>query len=235
MQRKNSERRKREYNNAIGLLIIVGIILVYIFFNSIYDFNSHFDVNSIKHYINIAGFWSPLVYMVTMAIAIVISPIPSMPLAAAAGVVWGPVVATIYSVIGAEVGAILAFLIARSLGKGFVEKHFKRQIKICYRCSESYLFWIVLISRLFPFFHFDIISYGSGLTNMRLKSFAIATFFGMIPMTFLFAYLGNSLVFGKTIVVIASLVVIAGFFVVPLIIEKYNFLGLKGKIILKKK
>jgi len=34
---------------------------------------------------------------------------------------------------------------------------------------------------------------------------------------------------------VENLVVIAGFFIIPVIIEKYNFLGMRGKIIVEKK
>ena len=92
----------------------------------------------------------------------------------------------------------------------------------------------MLIARLFPFFQFDIISYGAGLTNMKLRNFAIASFIGMLPMTYVFASLGESFVVGNGVIgIIATLLIIAGFFVVPILIEKHNFLWLKGKIVLK--
>ncbi len=109
-----------------------------------------------------------------------------------------------------------------------------RDIHICDKCSDRTIFWVVLISRLFPFFQFDIISYGAGLTNISLKRFAIATFIGMIPMTFLFAYTGRSFIRGTTIGVVLSLVVIGGMFLVPVFINRYNIFGLKEKISITK-
>jgi len=52
-----------------------------------------------------------------MAAAIVVSPIPSAPLAFAGGLFFGPTLGTLYSVVGATVGAGAAFLIARGLGR----------------------------------------------------------------------------------------------------------------------
>ena len=235
MPKKNLKKQKPRKDKK--KLILLGVFFLVIFsvvlFDEAYDFTSRFEVGGIRHYIDAAGFWGPILFMVVMAIAIVISPIPSLPLAAAAGVVWGPFLATIYSVIGAEIGAVFAFLIARKLGRGFVMKIFKKNVIVCLNCKETYLFYLVLVARLFPFFQFDIISYGAGLTNMRLKNFALATLIGMVPMTFLFTTLGESVVIGSSFALIATVLVIIGFFVVPIAIEKHNFLGLRGKIIIK--
>ncbi|BBM06243.1 hypothetical protein HAALTHF_53340n [Vreelandella aquamarina] len=51
-----------------------------------------------------------------MITAIVMSPIPSGPIAMVAGAIYGPVWGTAYVVIGAEAGALLAFCIARLFG-----------------------------------------------------------------------------------------------------------------------
>lgn len=55
------------------------------------------------------GFAGPLVYMGVLALSVVISPIPSAPLAVVAGAIWGPILAGIYSVIGGSVGSLIAY------------------------------------------------------------------------------------------------------------------------------
>lgn len=62
------------------------------------------------------GIWGPLGIIGLMTAAIVMSPIPSGPIALVAGAAFGPVLGTVYTVIGAEAGAIIAFWIARCLG-----------------------------------------------------------------------------------------------------------------------
>lgn len=233
MSKKNSKKLQKDKSKLILLGAFFLIILSFVLLDKTYNFMSHFEVDGIRHYIDAAGLWGPVLYMATMTLAIIITPIPSLPLAAAAGVVWGPVLATVYSVIGAEIGAVIAFLIARKLGRGLVEKIFRKSIIVCLNCKEKYLFYLVLVARLFPFFQFDIISYGAGLTNMKLRNFAIATFIGMIPMTYAFATLGESIVVGSSLAAVATILVIVGFFVVPIVIEKYNFLWLRGKIVIK--
>jgi len=227
--------KKISSEKYILLALFIAIIIAYFIFDSIFDFSRYYNVEHIGMYIDKAGLWGPFLFIITMALAIIISPIPSLPLDAAAGAVWGPYVATVYAVIGAEIGAIVAFIIARRVGRGVIETHFRRQIIFCYNCSQTYLFVLVFVSRLFPFFQFDIVSYGAGLTDMKLRNFAIATFFGMIPMTFLFAKLGESFVVGSFLTILATGLIIAGLFVMPILIQKYNFLWLKSKISIRKK
>jgi uncharacterized membrane protein YdjX (TVP38/TMEM64 family) len=51
----------------------------------------------------------------------------------------------------------------------------------------------VFFSRLFPVVSFDIISYGAGLTKMSLGNFSVATFLGMLPLTFIYNTFGSVL------------------------------------------
>jgi uncharacterized membrane protein YdjX (TVP38/TMEM64 family) len=131
-----------------------------------------------------------------MAAAIVFSPVPSAPIALAAGALYGHTWGTIYAVLGAEIGALVAFGIARTLGRPFVARMLPNHVfgeDDSNGRSEWLLAGGVLVARLFPFISFDAVSYLAGLTRLRLSLFAIATLVGMIPMTFLFSHLGGAM------------------------------------------
>ncbi len=176
-------------------LTIVGVLLY-----GTYTFLTEWDVGEtvnprrIVEYVHSWGAVGPMVFMVMMAIAVVISPIPSLPLDLAAGIAFGPFLGTAYAVIGAEIGAILSFLIGRFLGRDVIAKTLNIDVVFCEKCTDHHLIGLVFLSRLFPVFSFDLISYGAGLTNMSLKAFALATLFGMIPPTFALTYWGSSVV-----------------------------------------
>lgn len=68
------------------------------------------------------GAWGPVLMVGLMIAAIVMSPIPSGPIAMVAGAAFGPALGTIYVAIGATLGAIIAFLIARTLGYEMVAR-----------------------------------------------------------------------------------------------------------------
>ena len=54
-----------------------------------------------------AGIWGPVVIVTLMAVAVVASPIPSAPIALAAGAAYGHLWGTVQVVIGAELGALI--------------------------------------------------------------------------------------------------------------------------------
>jgi uncharacterized membrane protein YdjX (TVP38/TMEM64 family) len=220
----------KKHNKLYVFLIILVFLLLFYFINSRIDLFSLADIEVIKKFILSFGVLSPVVYMLIMATAIVISPVPSLPLDAAAGVIWGPWLGTLYSVIGALIGAIAAFTIARVFGRGVVQRILNKDIVFCDRCSERYLTWFVFVLRLFPIFQFDIVSYGAGLTNMRLKHFATASFFGMIPATFLFAYFGETLFLGNIFSIVITLIIIIAIFIVPVLIKRHNLFNLRDKL-----
>lgn len=211
--------------------IVLGLILAFFILSILFTKNFNlFDIESIKIQIGSYGILSPIIFIILMALAIVISPIPSMPLDAVAGVLFGPVLGTAYAVIGGTIGASISFLIARFLGRKFIERIIKRHIDFCDACTDRYIVYFIFFSRLFPIFQFDIISYGAGITSIPLKKFVVATFFGMIPVTFLFVSYGDVIFFGDLFSVAFSTLLIVAIFVVPVLIKKYNIFGLKDKI-----
>ncbi len=138
------------------------------------------------------GAAGPFALMGLMTLAVVVSPIPSLPIDLAAGAAYGPFWGAVYVLIGAEVGAIISFLIGRALGRDVLSRWLKSDITFCERCSDHHLMGLMIVARLLPVFSFDIVSYGAGLTKMSLKAFALATFVGMAPPTFALTYLGSA-------------------------------------------
>lgn len=63
-----------------------------------------------------AGPWGPVEVVMLMALAVVASPIPSAPIALVAGAAYEQLWGTVQIVIGVELGALIAFGLARILG-----------------------------------------------------------------------------------------------------------------------
>ncbi len=198
---------------AIILAIAYGII-------SHYDITGYLQPAKFVEFIQTFGVMAPMVFMGIMALAVVVSPIPSLPLDLAAGVAFGPLLGTIYAVIGAEIGAIVSFLIGRSLGREVIARLLKSNIVFCEKCSDHHLFGFVLLSRLLPVFSFDLVSYGAGLTSMSLKAFALATFLGMVPPTFALVYFGSSSMAADWMVFLLGIVLVGLFLVLPKLIMR---------------
>jgi uncharacterized membrane protein YdjX (TVP38/TMEM64 family) len=144
-----------------------------------------------RHIIEV-GLWGPVLIIGFLVLAIVLTPIPSAPVAMAAGAVYGDVWGTLYVVIGAELGAVLAFGLARMLGHPVMLRWFGERVEMGLLGSQNFLMFTVLASRAMPFVSFDIVSYAAGLSALRFWRFALATLLGIVPVSFLLVHFGAS-------------------------------------------
>ncbi|MGB5056999.1 MAG: TVP38/TMEM64 family protein, partial [Nitrospirales bacterium] len=187
----------------------------------------HVDVGEVLHpdrltrWLSQAGPPAPFLFMGLMAVAVIISPIPSLPLDIAAGAAFGPFLGAAYAVLGAELGAIVSFLIGRAVGREVLTRLLRMNIAFCEKCSDHHLAVFVFLSRLLPIFSFDLISYGAGLTNMSLRMFALVTFLGMIPPTLALTYAGSSVAGGTWLTVVLGLAMVALLLLIPKLVLRF--------------
>ena len=191
------------------------------------DLSQYLPLARLDEWLERSGNLAPLVLIAMMATAVVISPIPSLPFDIAAGKAFGPLWGTLYAAVGALIGAAVSFQIARWLGRGLVERFVGGHINFCSRCSDRLVAKIVFLSRLVPVVSFDVVSYGAGLTKVSFRMFCLATFFGMLPLTFLYTYFGASMMDAPAVTTLLGLGMVALFFLVPRWIETRGPLSLK--------
>jgi len=150
-----------------------------------------------------------VIYIFGVVIAIVAAPLTSIPFIPILVSVWGVFWTAILSIIGWILGSIIAFWIAREFGVDLVRRFMDIE-KIQKKYSnlpEKKLFWLLLFLRMVT--PVDILSYALGLfTKISWKMYLVTTIIGVIPMTFVLAYLGSLPVFLQVIFFIAG--VIAG-------------------------
>ncbi len=172
---------------AIG----VAVLAVWWFMPSaLADAKSLLEPERLKALVAQAGLWGPLMIIGLMIIAVVASPIPSAPIAMVAGAAYGHLWGTVQVVIGAELGALIAFGLARVLGRDALLKVFGEKVDAGLLGSQNALTWTVFASRLMPFVSFDMISYAAGLSCLRVWRFAVATLAGIVPASFLLTHFG---------------------------------------------
>ena len=110
----------------------------------------------------------------------------------AGGFLFGRWLGALYSVIGATVGATLFFVAARAglarLAAGAVPRAAQLQAGF-QRNAFSYL----LVLRLVPLFPFWLVNLVAGAAGLPLRVYVLATFLGIIPVTFVYASLGSGL------------------------------------------
>lgn len=151
------------------------------------------DCDALHQDIVTRGALGPLAVIGLMTLAVVVSPIPSAPIALAAGMAYGNFWGTVYIVIGAVAGAIIAFFISRSLGYEAMQKRFGASLNVGLLGSQNAMAGLVMAMRLIPFLSFDIVSYAAGLTPLKPWRFVLATLIGVTPVSFALAYFGGEL------------------------------------------
>lgn len=175
-----------------GVLLVVGIVAFGM--GPLSDVIGNVDGETVSGWVEDAGVWGPALIVALMATAIVATPIPSAPIAVAAGAAYGHTVGTVYIVAGAELGALVAFGLARVLGREALIRWLGGKVDTGWLGSQNALTFTVFASRLMPFISFDIVSYAAGLSRLHLWRFTLATLAGIIPASFVLAHFGNEAV-----------------------------------------
>ncbi len=118
--------------------------------------------------------------------------VPGTILTLGAGVVFGAIWGSLYTFIGATLGATAAFLIGRYLARDWVAKKIEGHSKfkaIATAVAQEGL-KIVFLTRLSPVFPFTLLNYAFSVTDVSLRDYVLGCV-GMIPGTILYVYIGS--------------------------------------------
>ena len=117
---------------------------------------------------------------------------PAVLMMIAAGYFFGLATGVVLVSAGATLGASLAFLIARHLARGRVERYASGNPR--YKAIDAAVGkkgWpIVFLLRLSPLVPFVVSNYFYGLTAIRFWPYVLASWIGMIPLQFLYVSFG---------------------------------------------
>ena len=138
------------------------------------------------------GSFGPVAFVLGYAVA-VIAFIPGSALTLASGAIFGVGRGTVLVFVAALLGSTGAFLVARHLARGAIEKRIAGDARFAAidRAIGTQGRKIVFLLRLSPIFPFNLLNYALGLTRVRLLDYVIAGV-GMLPATLLFVYLGSA-------------------------------------------
>lgn len=211
--------RTVRYKLTFGVIALCALVALYWFLDSSGTLKTITDQSAIFEWVNRLGAFGPFTIICLMMLAILISPIPSAPIALAAGAAYGHGWGTLYVLLGAEAGALAAFGIARLVGHDAIHRWFGDRLSVGLFGSQNALMLIVFVSRTLPFMSFDMVSYAAGLTVIRTWRFAIATLAGVAPISFLLAHFGSEMATGETRRIFVSVLALGGLTLIPVVIE----------------
>lgn len=149
-------------------------------------------LESFNAFVASLGFAGVLVFVAGYAIAALLFPASLLTLGG--GATFGPWVGTAAVSAGSTMSACLAFLIGRTFARDAIQRRMDRfpRFKAVEAAVSKQGFKIVLLTRLSPLFPFTWQNYAYGVTTVRFRDYAIASWIGMLPATFAYVYLGHA-------------------------------------------
>jgi pyruvate/2-oxoglutarate dehydrogenase complex dihydrolipoamide dehydrogenase (E3) component/uncharacterized membrane protein YdjX (TVP38/TMEM64 family) len=165
---------------VVGAAVIGGLLL------PVRQWFMHFE-----SFVQALGAVGPLVVILVYIFATVLL-IPGSAITIGAGTLFGLQTGFPVVVLGANLGALSAFLLARTFLRDKVAAWAAANPR--FRSLDQAIgkqgFKMVLLTRLSPVFPFVLLNYFLGLTAVRLGAYVLANLIGMLPATFLFVYIG---------------------------------------------
>jgi uncharacterized membrane protein YdjX (TVP38/TMEM64 family) len=180
--------------DIVSFIILIAVIGTAWFFVEYFDLRESITSLS-RREISKAGISTPLVFILTY-IALIVSLVPSAPLNVAAGILFGPVLGTLYSWIAVMIGGSICFSLAKRFGESFVRRVVKEKSEKLNHYNtviENDGFELILLFRIIPFFPIAGFNYMFGLTKMKFKTYFWGSALGTIPGIFILTYFGNTL------------------------------------------
>lgn len=147
------------------------------------------DIDAVRAQVQDMGGGGIVLFVVLYAASTLLV-LPKGALSAAAGLVYGfwPAIAIVIA--AAMVGALLAFVFGRFLGRDAVERmagrHLKRLDALIVRFGMS----AIVLVRLIPVIPFTVINYAAGLTSIGVLAYSLGTLIGILPGTAAYVALG---------------------------------------------
>lgn len=189
----NDDYRDRRWRFVPLVLVVAGLVLGYAMGWHHYlslSFLSESQI-ALKGLVADNPVLAPLCFVILYALAVAFSFPAASILTIFGGFLFGWLFGGVFAILGATAGATAIFLTARSVCSDFVRK------RICGRAGklsegfEKNAFGYLLALRIAPFIPFFIVNIAPALFHVRLTTYVAATFIGIMPGAFAYAWLGQ--------------------------------------------
>ena len=173
-----------------GLFVFLLFAVVAVLLSRYTPLGTWLTMEQVQHTAERLGVWGPLV----IAAVGVFSPLlflPRWPVAFVSGLLYGIFWGTALATTASTLGAWLHFLQARTLLSGYSAMLLRRSGFSGRELSPGRVFSIIFFLRAFPLSNFIATNLLAGALRMRLSNYLLATFFGMIPSSVMYAAWGK--------------------------------------------
>ena len=183
--------------------------------------NAAFVLSCLKRY-----YWPLVAGYIFFYLLFAVSALPAVSyMSILGGYVFG-YVAFIYILIAATLSSTIIFSMGRYLFGDFFQKKYEKKLITFNKLLHAKGFWILILLRNVPIIPFFVLNTLVALTAISISTFIIATFFGMMPISFLLVYTGYQLQSVHTIAdifngqLIAGIVMFLLLLLLPIILHK---------------
>mgnify|MGYP003362112664 FL=1 len=195
---------------ALAVILVAVPCYIYFFHHDLLESMS--DLRNVELWLLQYKKQSALVYIGAQIIQIIVCVIPGQALQIAAGYLYGFWIGYGLSILGAFLGSVLVFYLARLLGYDAMHILFgERKItEMLAKINSKKGMMIVFIIFLIPGIPKDLCTYAAGLSEMHIKPFLILSLIGRTPGMMCSLAIGRQVMNGHytSAIVIAVIVVI---------------------------
>jgi len=181
-----SQPAKSRKGAMIKALVFVAFIVVAVYIIRFTPAKEFFTQKALSQFLDRAGFWAPLVFMLVYTVGVCLF-IPGSLLTALGAALFGAYWGFVYVWVGAMAGATMAFWIGRTLGRDFAASLIGERLKGYDETIERNGFATVLYLRL-VYFPFTLMNFGMGLTKVKFRDYFLGTGLGILVGTFIFTF-----------------------------------------------
>ena len=187
---------KKSIIKFIILLGIIGGAFVTFRYTSLSQYSKKDTLLSLLTQLR-AHWWGPIGFILIYGIGCMVA-LPGSLLTLCGGAIFGVAMGTAYNVLASNLGATLAFLMARYFGRDFVSRLMKGRIESFDEKVASHGFRFIFTLRLIPLVPFNGLNLGSGLSKIKYRDYLLGSVLGMLPGTFIYTYFADALLKGAT-------------------------------------
>jgi uncharacterized membrane protein YdjX (TVP38/TMEM64 family) len=171
--------------------ILIGVLVAWRL--GAFEFLTMDNIDRVGAWFEGLGMWAPVVF-VALWIAASVFFLPGLPISIAGGLIFGALWGTVFTTIGANLGAAAAFLVGRYAARGMVESQIRQNAKL--RAIDDGVrrhgWRMLMLTRLVPIFPFNIQNYVYGLTDISLGTYVAVNFVCMLPGTIAYNFAAGS-------------------------------------------
>ncbi len=185
--KSNKTRKGPSIRAALLIVFVITAILIARFT----PLREYLAVEKLGHFLETAGPWASVAFIGIYAAGVCLF-IPGTLLTTAGAAIFGPYYGFVYVWFGAMIGASLAFLIGRYLGRDFAASLIGDKLKKYDDAIARNGFATVLYLRL-VYFPFTPMNFGMGLTRVGFRDYFFGTALGIVVGTFIFTFFVGTL------------------------------------------